>query len=67
MGISTVKDLLYHFPFRYGDTAEFVNISRLNKGAMATVFAKFQNSKLRKLFAKKFPWAKEFSRMIRGK
>ena len=31
LGIKTIRDLLYHFPNRYGDTAEFVNIELWQK------------------------------------
>ena len=40
LGIKTIKDLLYHFPSRYGDTATFVNIENLSKGMTVTVFGK---------------------------
>ena len=40
LGIKTVEDLLYHFPARYGDTAETRNISSLRKGDDAVVFGK---------------------------
>ena len=55
LGIKTIKDLLYHFPSRYGDTATFVNIENLSKGATATVFGKISGLKTSKAFRKKIP------------
>lgn len=50
LGIKTIRDLLYYFPSRYGDTAEFVNIDTLAKGASATVFGKVSGLKTSKGF-----------------
>jgi ATP-dependent DNA helicase RecG len=55
LGIETVEDLLYHFPVRYGDTAEVRNISSLSKGESAVVFGKISNLKTSKAFRKKIP------------
>ena len=38
LGIETVHDLLYHFPVRYGDTAEARNIESLQQGDTAVIF-----------------------------
>ncbi len=37
LGIRTVEELLYHFPFRYDDYSVIKNISDLNEGDVATV------------------------------
>ena len=55
LGISTVEDLLYHFPTRYGDTAEVIPIASLAKGMEATVFGEISGLKTSKAFRKKIP------------
>ena len=60
LGVESIRDLLYHFPTRYGDTAEFVNINTLSKGAMATVFGKVSGLKTSKAFRKRIPMAEGF-------
>jgi ATP-dependent DNA helicase RecG len=55
LGISTIEDLLYHFPTRYGDTAEVIPIASLVKGMEATVFGEISGLKTSKAFRKKIP------------
>ncbi len=55
LGIVSVEDLLYHFPTRYGDTAEVVSISNLVKGEVATIFGRISGLKTSKAFRKKIP------------
>jgi ATP-dependent DNA helicase RecG len=50
MGIQTLRDLLYHFPVRYGDTAETRSISSLGKGDTAVIFGKISGLKASKGF-----------------
>jgi ATP-dependent DNA helicase RecG len=50
MGIQTLKDLLYHFPVRYGDTAETRSVSSLGKGDTAVIFGKITGLKASKGF-----------------
>ncbi len=57
LGISTVEDLLYHFPTRYGDTSETKNIASLQKGELAVVFGKISGLKTSKGFKSKIPMA----------
>src|SRR3989344_2703746 len=57
LGIHTICDLLYHFPSRYGDTAEMKNISSLQSGEHALIFAKLKNLKASKAYFKKIPMA----------
>ena len=40
LGLSTIRDLIYHFPVRYGDTSETRSIAHLGKGDEAVVFGK---------------------------
>lgn len=55
MGLKTDLDLLYHFPTRYGDTAEKKNIGDLVAGETAVIFGKISNLKTGKAFLKKTP------------
>ncbi len=55
LGIITIEDLLYHFPTRYGDTAEVIPIASLTKGMEATVFGQISGLKTSKAFRKKIP------------
>ena len=48
LNIETIEDLLYHFPIRYGDTAEAKNIDSLLAGDTATIFGKINNLKTSK-------------------
>ena len=55
IGIKTIEDLLYHFPTRYGDTAEIKNISTLVAGETAVIYGRITNLKTGKAFIKKTP------------
>ncbi len=57
LGIATVRDLLYHFPTRYGDTVEARNISSLKKGEAAVIFGKITGLKASKGFKSKVAMA----------
>lgn len=50
LGIETVEDLLYHFPNRYGDTAEASSVNQIDKGDDVTLFGKLKNLKTGKTF-----------------
>ena len=53
MGISTIEDLLYYFPVRYGDTSQMKTIESLEKGDDSTIFGKIYGIKTSKAFIKK--------------
>lgn len=55
LGLSSVRDLLYHFPTRYSNTAEIESINTLEKGKKATLFGKVSALKTSKAFRKKIP------------
>ncbi|MES2214036.1 MAG: ATP-dependent DNA helicase RecG [Patescibacteria group bacterium] len=55
LGIQNIEDLLYHFPTRYGDTAEVVHVSTLKKGDEAVVYGKISGLKTSKGFRTKIP------------
>ncbi|MFA6095489.1 MAG: ATP-dependent DNA helicase RecG [Candidatus Paceibacterota bacterium] len=57
LGIETVEDLLYHFPSRYGDTAEARAISTLEKGQVAVVYGEITKLKVSKGFRSRIPMA----------
>ena len=53
MRITTLEDLLYYFPVRYGDTAETQSIDSLKKGDTAVIFGKITGLKASKGFKTK--------------
>ena len=55
MGISTVEDMLYHFPVRYGDTAQVTYVDSLTKGTDSVIFGTISGLKTSKAFIKKIP------------
>lgn len=60
LGISTIGDILFHFPARYGDTAEVTQIENLSKGQEAVVFGRIGGLKTSKAFRKKIPMSEAF-------
>lgn len=57
LGIKTVQDLLFHFPTRYGDTAEIHSVGSLKKGESAVIFGRLTGLKTKKGFRTKIPMA----------
>jgi ATP-dependent DNA helicase RecG len=57
LGLETIRDLLYHFPTRYGDMSETRNISSLAKGDVAVIFGRISKLKTSKGFKTKIPMA----------
>lgn len=55
MGITTIEDLLYHFPTRYGDTAQVSYVDSLTKGSDSVIFGTISGLKTSKAFIKKIP------------
>ncbi len=55
IGISTVEDMLYHFPVRYGDTAQVSYVDSLTKGTDSVIFGTISGLKTSKAFIKKIP------------
>ncbi len=53
--IETVRDLLYHFPVRYGDTASLVSIGSVKKGDTVTLYGRIHGLKTKKTFRGKIP------------
>ncbi len=57
LGILALKDMLYHFPARYGDTAEARSIDSLAKGDLAVIYGKINNLEASKGFKTKVTMA----------
>jgi len=57
LGIMTIEDILYHFPTRYGDTAEARTISSLEKGQTAVIYGEITKLKTSKGFRSHIPMA----------
>jgi len=57
VGIASIRDLLYHFPTRYGDTADVSTINNLQKNDHATIFGKISGLKTSRAFRKRIPMA----------
>lgn len=53
LSIHTIKDLLYHFPVRYGDTATLSSISNTKDGEEITIYGRIKKLKLDKTFRSK--------------
>lgn len=53
LSIYTVKDLLYHFPVRYGDTAALASIQNSKDGEDITIYGRIKKLKLDKTFRTK--------------
>ncbi|MDA8611360.1 ATP-dependent DNA helicase RecG, partial [Candidatus Pacebacteria bacterium] len=57
LGIETIKDLLYHFPNRYGDTATANSIESLEEGMDATIYGQIKKLDTGKTFKGRVPKA----------
>ena len=53
LGIETIKDLLWHFPFRYEDFSNIVAIKDLKIGQYATVQGVIQSIKMRRTWKRR--------------
>lgn len=58
--ITTIEDLLYHFPVRYGDAVETKNIDALIHGENAVIFGRISGLKITKGFRTKVPMAQGY-------
>ncbi len=55
LGITTIRDLLYHFPSRYTDISEVRNINTLSDGENVTVLGNITKLTTKKGFKSKIP------------
>ena len=53
LGLETVKDLLWHFPFRYEEFAALKSVADLNVGEKATIRGKILKTNVEKTWRKK--------------
>ncbi|MCF2707114.1 ATP-dependent DNA helicase RecG [Arcanobacterium haemolyticum] len=53
LGLHTVGDLVYHFPFRLGHRGELMPIARASEGEAVTVIARVMSSNLRPMNARR--------------
>lgn len=53
LGVFSIKDLLYHFPVRYGDTATLSRIENAQDGDELTMYGRIRDLKLDKTFRTK--------------
>jgi ATP-dependent DNA helicase RecG len=67
LGLIIISDLLYHFPSRYGDTAEARNIETLQKGDLAVIYGKLSGLKTAKSFHTKITMGEGFVEDETGK
>lgn len=55
LGLNSISDLLFYFPFRYTDISEFRHINTLENGELVTIVGKVSNLKAKKGFKSKIP------------
>lgn len=55
LGIKNIRNLLYHFPIRYGNISEIKKIADLKQGDEATIYGRIISTKTSKAYRKKFP------------
>lgn len=55
LGIKNIRDILYHFPARYGNISEIKKIAELTPGDEATIYGKIISAKTSKAYRKKIP------------
>lgn len=58
LGIKTLRDLIFHFPTRYGDTSKITRIESLEPDTTATVFGVLKNLETKKGYVNKIPMAR---------
>lgn len=57
LGIETIQDILYHFPTRYGDTAEARSVDSLRRGDTVVIYGKISGLKTSKGFKSRIAMA----------
>ncbi len=67
LGIGTVRDLLFHFPFRYDEAGGETTIAGLTAGADASVVGTLEKLETRKSWRRKIPVAEGFIADSTGK
>ena len=67
LGLNTISDLLFYFPFRYTNISEFRHINTLEDGELVTIIGKVSNLKTKKGFKSKIPMGQATISDITGK
>ena len=57
LGLSSVRDILYHFPSRYESSAEVKRISAITHGEVVTLYGQFTTLEMKKSWKTKVPMA----------
>ncbi|HCC21919.1 ATP-dependent DNA helicase RecG [Candidatus Uhrbacteria bacterium RIFOXYC2_FULL_47_19] len=60
MGLTTVRDLIFHFPFRYEDFSVRIPLSRVEAGMDVTVVAKVERLASRRAFRRRLSLTEAF-------
>lgn len=55
LGIKNIRDLLFHFPARYGNISEIKKIAELEPGDEAAIYGRVVSAKTSKAYRKKIP------------
>lgn len=55
LGIENIRNLLYHFPIRYGNISEIKKIADLKQGDEATIYGRIISTKTSYAYRKKIP------------
>ncbi len=67
LGLTSVRDILYHFPTRYADIRELGSTDTLEAGTQVTLYGKLSGVKLRKAWKSKVPMAEAYLEDHRGR
>lgn len=57
LGLTTVRDLLYHFPVRHEDASQRSSVATLSHGARVTLYGKLTKVEAKKLWRSRLPAA----------
>ncbi len=60
LGIQTIRDLLYHFPSRYGDISALMRASDISGGEVATLYGRISSPKTKKSFRGRMPMGEAY-------
>lgn len=57
LGITTIRDLLYHIPHRYESSADVRTVAQAHEGHTVTIYGQFSKLEMRRSFKTKVPMA----------
>jgi len=67
MGLVTIRDLLFHFPTRYGEIPQTKHIGELEKGDSVVIYGRISKIQKTKAFRKKIPLTRAIIEDATGK